>query len=73
MARSVAEIQAELALVDAAVSRILAGGVSEFDADGDQATMLDLAELRAHRADLQKELAKVQAGTRSRFVRAVGY
>lgn len=72
--RTAAEIQTELDAVNATIARIVAGGVSQFgQGGGDSATMLGLSELRAHRAALELELARVQRGTKSRFIRAWRY
>lgn len=73
MARTAAEIQAELDVVNATILRIAGGGVQEFQQGGsggasDRATMLSLGELRNHRAALTLELARVQRGPRARFI-----
>jgi len=74
--RTAAEIQTELDSVNATIARIVAGGVSEFQqggGGGDRAQMLDLGQLRSHREALERELARVNRGTKSRFVRAWRY
>jgi hypothetical protein len=74
--RTTAEIQAELDSVNETIARIVSGGVSEFQqggGGGDQAKMLSLTELREHRQALERELARVNRGTKSRFVRAWRY
>jgi len=74
--RTAAEIQTELDAVNATIARIVAGGVSEFQqggGGGDRAQMLSLSELRKHREALELELARVNRGTKSRFIRAVRY
>lgn len=68
MPRSVAEIQAELDAVNAAITTILGGGVSSFAHEGgDSASMLRLADLREHRTALNQEMAAVVSGARPRF------
>lgn len=74
--RTAAEIQTELDAVNATIARIVEGGVSEFQqggGGGDRAAMLSLTELRKHRESLERELARVNRGTKSRFVRAWRY
>jgi 50S ribosomal subunit-associated GTPase HflX len=76
--RTTAEIQTELDSVNATIARIVSGGVSEFQqggggGGGDQAKLLSLTELREHRQALERELARVARGTKSRFVRAWRY
>ena len=70
MSRTAAEINAELVLVNAAIDRLLGGGVEEFSLHGgDAAVMLKLQSLREHRAALERDLARLTRGTRARFVR----
>lgn len=63
MARTTAEIEADIAKVDAAITKVLAGGVGEFRHDGgDGAKMLSLSELRLLRKDYQAELSRAGSG-----------
>lgn len=74
--RTAAEIQIELDALNATIARIVSGGVSEFQQggnNGDAAKMLTLSELRKHREALELELARVNRGTKSRFLRAGRY
>lgn len=73
--RTASEIRAELESVNATIAKIVAGGVDEFQLanGGDRARMIGLSQLREHRAALERELARVQRGSRSRFVRAQRY
>jgi len=74
MARTTAEINAELAKVNTAIDRLLDGGAEEFGQHGgDSAQLIKLDSLRAHRAALEADLARLTRGTRSRFVRAQRY
>ena len=71
MARTAAEIEAELAIVDGTINRIVAGGVQEFQqagGGGDRAMMLSLSELRKHRNELLVALGRARRGTRARFI-----
>jgi hypothetical protein len=69
MARSAADIQADLDVVNTTIARILAGGVQEFQqGSSDRAAMLNLTELRKHREALLAELGRVRRGTRARFL-----
>ena len=71
VARTAAEIEAELAIVDGTIHRIVAGGVQEFQqagGGGDRAQMIPLAELRKHRNELLTELGRARRGTRARFI-----
>ena len=56
------EAQSELALVNAAISAILSGTVSSYSTDGRSATKLSLSDLRAHRAELQAQIARLSGG-----------
>lgn len=72
--RTTTEIQAELDLTNAAIAKILGGGVQSFAHEGgDMATMLRLKELRDHRAELEKELRRATAGSQPRFVPATRF
>lgn len=72
--RTSAEIRAELVLVNAAIAKILGGGVEEFQLEGgERARMVQLGELRKHREALQQELVRVTRVPRSRFIRAQRY
>lgn len=61
MARSAADIQAEIDLVDSAITDLLANKNQEISIAGRRVRRTDLSELRAHRAELRRELAAVSA------------
>jgi hypothetical protein len=74
MARTSAEINAELVKVNAAIDRLLDGGAEEFGQHGgDSAVLIKLDALRTHRAALERDLARLTRGTRARFLRGQRY
>lgn len=74
MARTANEINAELVKVNAAIDRLLDGGAEEFgQAGGDSAVLIKLQSLREHRAALERDLARVNRGSRARFLRGQRY
>ena len=52
-----AQLQADLAGVEATMRNIIANGVSSVGRSGRQATVLDLPALRAQKKDLMQEIA----------------
>jgi len=74
MPQTSTQINARLVKVRAAIDIILDGGVAEFAHDGgDKATMLGLPALMEMEQDLEKQLARLTRGTKSRFIRATRY
>jgi len=70
MARTAADIQTELDLVDAAIASILTNKVKSLNmpAGGRSAAFLELSELRKQRAELEHALANV-SGVRPSVIR----
>ena len=70
MARTAAEIQAELDLVNAAITDILTNKVKSLaiPAGGRSAAFLELSELRKQRAELERALVNVN-GVRPSVIR----
>jgi len=62
MARTAADIQNEINLVDAAIASALKAGLS-YSRPGFARTQMSLSELRTHRKSLESELAKVEGST----------
>ena len=63
MAQTVAQIEARLANVRAAIDRLLTDGVTSFqDEGGFQATNLDLGKLQEYEASLLRQLKGAKVG-----------
>lgn len=59
---TLADAQAELALVNTAISSVLAGGIASYTINGRGATRLSLKDLRDQRRELESIVARLKGG-----------